>query len=131
MRQNIRPKLNPQPIFLLEGRIHSQGKNNKDKNDKWQRREIVVRQDVTTGYPKVGNKIQLIDTDNQIYPEFEFIKGATTTDKTILGQPSKLKPWFKKHYSHNKVVVDTVYFIHTGKGQLFKIYTSKEYAKLC
>lgn len=115
--------------LLLVGRIHSQGKNNKDTEDNWLRREIVIRQDTVTGYPRVGDKIRLIDTDNQTYPEIEFIKGVSTSGKTLLGRPSKLKPWFKKHYSHGEMELDTVYLKCIGQEHLFRIYTSKRYNK--
>lgn len=112
--------------LLLQGRIRTLA--NPDQ-DGWARREIIVDQDLTTGYPRVGDEIRLIDSDNETY-ELTFIKGANVSGYTCLGQPGTLKKWFQKHYRKDEVDKDDVFLEATDMAlREFRIWTSREWSE--
>ena len=118
--------MHSQRRLLIQRRIRTL--SNFDR-DGWARREIIAEQDVATGYPKVGDKIRLIDSDDETY-EFTFIRGAKVSGYTCLGQPGTLKKWFQKHYRKDEVDGDNVFLEATGLApKEFGIWTSKEWAE--
>jgi hypothetical protein len=97
--------------------------------DGWARREIIVEQDVDTGYPKAGDKIRLIDSDGEEY-DLTFIRGANVAGYTCLGQPGRLRNWFQQHYRMDEVDRESVFLEATGRTpDEFRIWTSEEWMK--
>jgi hypothetical protein len=95
-------------------------------SDGWRRREINVKQG-RDGYPAVRDIMHLIDSSDARYHGLPFIKGARLPGHTCLGQPGALRPWFKRHYSVEKVELEHVYFKPTGQPHEFRIYTESEW----
>lgn len=109
--------------MIFEGHIRTLGQP--PQPDGWLRREIIVKQDPETAYPKFGDKWTLIDLDGCNYV-LQFIKGAHVSGYSLLGQPGKLKAWFIKRYPREYVVKDYVFFEKCGANK-FRLFTSKEW----
>jgi hypothetical protein len=112
---------------LLKGRVRPLAQFTRP--DGWARREIIIKQDTVTGYPKVRDGIKLIDTEGYSY-NLTFIEGANVAGYTCLGQPGTLKTWFLKHYPKEIVIEDEVFLKSTDNlKNEFKIFTSKQWAE--
>jgi hypothetical protein len=123
--QAAKRRWNSHTPFLLTGRIRRLSQRDRDG---WERREIIVGRDGSTRYPDVRDKIEIVDSDGELY-RLSFIKGAHVSGYTCLGQPGVLKKWFQKHYQTNIVTEDTVYFEAAESANVFRIWTSQQWAQ--
>lgn len=108
--------------MIFEGRVRTLSQ---PQPDGWLRREIIVKQDPETGYPRLGGKWNLVDRDGCKYT-LEFIKGANVRGYSLLGQPGKLKDWFLKRYPKEYVLNDYVFF-EKREANHFRLLSSKEW----
>jgi hypothetical protein len=110
---------------LLVGRIRD---TYRAADDGWRRREIDVKQD-SSGYPAVGDVIDLIDSSGATYRRLRFVNGARYRGHTSLGQGKKLqlKEWFVRNYPIVYVKPENVYFDPTGNRGEYRIYTESEW----
>ena len=111
--------------MLYQGRIRTLSQQDKAK-DRWSRREIIVQRDPCTGSPNVGDDWTLIDEDGDTY-RVRFVRGANVIGYTCLGQPGRLKSWFRKYYPCNQVVKNSVFFRSTGNPDVYEILTEKQW----
>jgi len=105
--------------------------SNYDK-DNWHRRDIsfikcAVDSGKTFDYPVAGDKINLIDTDNDKY--CLHVSKPDSQKLVCVGTPSRLKPWYeKKGFSKETLGPDRIlYFVYSGHGNEFLILTEEEY----
>jgi hypothetical protein len=92
----------------------------------WRRREIIVKQ-TASGYPQVGQRINLADASGKSLGEFPFIKGAGKTGYTCLGKPGLLSEWFVRRYPFHRVATEAVYFAQRERQNEYRIYSRSEW----
>lgn len=97
-------------------------------SDGWERREIIVEQPNTDGFPQIRDEIVVIDSENVRYT-LPFIKGANRDGYVCMGKPGRLKDWFMKHYPDKRVTADEVYFELTSDKTTYRIYTSRQWCE--
>ncbi len=94
----------------------------------WRRREIIVKQ-TSSGYPQVGQSINLADASGKSLGEVPFIKGAGKTGYTCLGKPRALAAWFTRRYPFDRVRTETVYLARIEGQNDYRIYSRREWRK--
>jgi hypothetical protein len=110
---------------VLTGRIRSLSQTT---SDGWLRREIIVRQDAS-GYPRIRDQIDLVDSSSTRYAGLPFIKGAGVQGYVCLGKPGALKRWFLQRFpaEHIPQENENVYFEPTGSPSEYRIYSASEW----
>lgn len=123
------PGAMPKQGDIFEGKINDL--SNYDSRG-WRRRDITfIKNEIKNGkkyeYPSRRNQITLVDSAGARYTLN--ITKPETDHSVCIGTPSKLKPWyFKKGFNHGSINTnDKIYFVYTGQGLEFYIFTADEY----
>lgn len=107
---------------LLVGTIHTQSS---DASKEYLERELYLLRPFSAGFFSQDDILEVIDTDGISYSvEFNKFKDEL---KLVITGAGPIREWFKKHYRHDEVYKDTVYFQLNQDKKSYKIYTADEW----